>query len=76
MVLASLAVGTAAAQQASPAAASTAVPNLINYGGLLKDAGGRTITGVTGVTFLLYQEQQGGAPLWLETQNVTPDKTG
>ncbi len=24
----------------------------------------------------LYQEQQGGAPLWLETQNVQPDKTG
>jgi len=31
---------------------------------------------LTGVTFLLYKDQQGGAPLWLETQNVTPDKYG
>ena len=29
-----------------------------------------------GVTFALYAEQTGGAPLWLETQNVTPDANG
>ena len=28
------------------------------------------------MTFLLYKESQGGAPLWMETQNVDPDKTG
>jgi hypothetical protein len=68
----------AAAQQstAPAAAASNAVPNLINYSGLLKDSTGRTLTTLTGVTFLLYSDEQGGAPLWLETQNVTPDKTG
>jgi len=69
---------TAAQQNAGTAvgAASSAVPNLINYSGLLKDANGRTLIGVTGMTFLLYKDEQGGAPLWLETQNVAPDKTG
>jgi hypothetical protein len=71
---------TAAAQQSATApaamAASNVVPSLINYAGVLKDASGRTLTSVTGVTFLLYGAEQGGAPLWLETQNVTPDKSG
>jgi|SRR5579859_631637 len=56
--------------------ASSVVPNLISYNGVLKDQSGRTITAITGVTFLLYKDQEGGAPLWLETQNITPDKTG
>jgi hypothetical protein len=47
---------TAAGQQSATApaaiAASTVVPNLINYTGVLKDASGRTLTSVTGVTFL------------------------
>jgi len=79
LVCASLTFGTAAAQQsAAPVVvtASSAVPSLINYTGVLKDAGGRILNSVTGVTFLLYKEEQGGAPLWLEMQNVTPDKTG
>jgi hypothetical protein len=71
---------TAEAQQsaAAPAAmgASNVVPSLINYTGALKDASGRTLTSITGVTFLFYSAEQGGTPLWLETQNVTPDKTG
>ena len=37
---------------------------------------GNPLTGVTGVTFSLYAEQSGGVPLWLETQNVQPDKNG
>jgi hypothetical protein len=28
------------------------------------------------VTFLLYKDQQNGAPLWMETQNVQPNKYG
>jgi hypothetical protein len=68
----------AEAQQSAPAAmdASNVVPSLINYTGVLKDTSGRKLTSVTGVTFLLYSAEQGGAPLWLETQNVTPDKSG
>jgi hypothetical protein len=34
----------------------------------------KPLTGTVGVTFSLYQESQGGAPLWVETQNVHPIK--
>jgi hypothetical protein len=71
---------TAEAQHsaAAPAAmgASNVVPSVISHTGALKDASGRTLTSITGVTFLLYSSEQGGNPLWLESQNVTPDKTG
>jgi len=52
------------------------VPPLVNFNGALTDLNGKPISGVTGVTFALYKDEQGGAPLWLETQNVYPDKTG
>jgi hypothetical protein len=42
----------------------------------LKDDVGRVKTGVVGVTFALYKEQDGGAPLWLEMQNVEADSEG
>ena len=61
-----------AAQQAS----GTAVPNLIRYAGTLKDASGSPLVGTTGVIFAIYKQQNGGAPIWLETQNVTPDASG
>ncbi|MFZ1133869.1 MAG: hypothetical protein WAN69_02910 [Candidatus Korobacteraceae bacterium] len=55
----------------------TAVPNLIRYGGMLKDGQGRALPETTvGVAFAIYQQQEGGAPVWLETQNVTPNATG
>ena len=68
----------AAAEAASSAAtgATSPVPQLVNYTGTLSDANGKLLTGLLGVTFLLYKESQGGAPLWMETQNVHPDKTG
>jgi hypothetical protein len=53
-----------------------AVPSLINYSGVLKDSAGRTLNSITGVTFLIYKDEQSGPPLWLETQNVTPDRSG
>ncbi len=66
-------VPMASAQQAT----STAVPNLIRYGGTLKDANGAAVSSTaTGVTFAIYQQQDGGAPVWMETQTVTPDASG
>lgn len=62
-------MGTAQAQEA-------AVPRLMQFGGVLKDSLGRPLGGVQGVAFALYREQEGGAPLWLETQNVTADEHG
>jgi trimeric autotransporter adhesin len=54
----------------------TAVPSLASFSGRLTDVGGKPITIVTGVTFALYEDSDGGAPLWMEVQNVQPDKTG
>jgi hypothetical protein len=65
------------AQQASnPASATAGVPSLVNFNGVLRDVDGRPLRGVVSVTFSLYQEQEGGSPLWLETQNVSPDIRG
>jgi len=56
---------------------TTTVPNLITYSGTLHLASGLESPGkVVGVTFAIYRQEDGGAPLWLETQNVTPDSTG
>jgi hypothetical protein len=59
------------AQQVQPE-----VPRFVNYSGVLLDGNNKAITSVTGVTFSLYKEQQGGAALWMETQNIHPDKAG
>lgn len=69
---------TASAQRAVTAAtlAAPVVPNVIRYSGTLSDLNGKPLTRLQGVTFLLYKDDQGGAPLWLEIQNVQPDKTG
>ena len=61
--------------QSVPAAESV-VPALVKFTGTLSDADGKPLTGTVGVTFFLYKEQTGGAPLWMETQNVLVDKNG
>jgi len=52
------------------------VPPLVNFSGVLTDLNGNPLTKMTGVTFFLYKDEQGGAPLWMETQNAVPDKNG
>jgi hypothetical protein len=52
------------------------VPTVVNFSGTLADANGKPLSGTIGVTFYLYKDQQGGSPLWIETQNVMPDKSG
>jgi hypothetical protein len=63
-----MAFGAGAQAQTSPAA--SALPRLVRFSGIAKDASGNPATGVAGITFSLYAEQTGGAPLWTETQNV------
>jgi hypothetical protein len=79
LLIASLAAvllaGIAHAQQ-SASLQSTAVPRLVNFSGRAVDAQGKTVTGIAGVTFAIYAEQSGGAPLWIETQNVQADAKG
>jgi len=64
------------AQQVVATNTNVVVPPLINFSGQLTDANGKPLTGTVGVSFLLYKDQQGGSPLWMETQNVQPDRTG
>jgi hypothetical protein len=69
-----LSIAICSAQQT----ATTSVPNLIRYSGTLKDAQGAALSSSTavGVTFSIYKQQDGGAAVWMETQNVTPDSNG
>ena len=72
-VLAGLLVSSSFAQQAS----ITTVPNLVRYGATLKDTQGAPVSSSTvGITFALYKQQDGGASIWMETQNVTTDTSG
>jgi len=53
------------------------VPNVVRYGGILKDAQGALLYSATdGITFAIYRQQEGGAPIWIETQNVASDASG
>jgi len=76
-----LALVFSAGAQTSPAnsgvsSVSAQVPHLIRFSGVAKDEIGKPLSGVLGITFALYKDEQGGAPLWLETQNVQADAAG
>jgi len=65
-----------AAQQSANNEPTNVVPQLVKFSGVLVDDSGKPAAGIVGVTFSLYRDQEGGAPLWRETQNVQPDKVG
>jgi len=67
---------TAVGQQSAANAAGAIVPPMVKFSGYLTDGSGKALTGTVGVTFYLYQEQTGGSPLWMETQNVQADSNG
>jgi len=52
--------------------ASTAPPPLIQFSNIATDEGGNSLSGAVNITFSLYNGQQGGEPLWTETQNNIP----
>jgi hypothetical protein len=52
------------------------VPRLVKFSGVAKDELSKPRTGTVGITFAIYKEQEGGAALWLETQNVELDEQG
>jgi hypothetical protein len=65
------------AQQSLATAANATVPPLIQFSNVATDEGGNSLSGVVNLTFSLYAAQQGGEPLWTETQNnVQLDPTG
>src|SRR5215831_1883422 len=67
----SLTVSIQAQQSASPREAT--MPRLVQFNGIVKEAAGKP---VAGVAFALYKDQEGGAPVWMETQNVALDESG
>jgi len=48
-----------------------AVPNLINYQGVLTDSSGTPVNGTVSMVFSIYSVPTGGSALWFETQNVS-----
>jgi trimeric autotransporter adhesin len=58
------------------ASTDSVVPFIMKFTGTLSDSDAKPLTGTQGATFLLYKEQTGGAPLWMETQNVQSDNSG
>src|SRR6267378_5197604 len=66
----------AQSQTAQIPSTSAQVPRLVKVSGVLNDSTGKALTGIVGVTFALYKDQEGGAALWLETQNVRADGNG
>jgi len=63
-------------QAVASGVAGTGVPRLVKFSGTLKDHLGQPLSETVGVTFALYKDPEGGSPLWLETQNLTPDAQG
>src|SRR5579864_1255758 len=64
------------AQQSATSPTTTVVPRLVNYSAKAIDIQGRPLSGVIGATFSIYKDQDDGAPLWMETQNITADSKG
>jgi hypothetical protein len=62
------------AQTSTPT--TSALPRLVRFSGTVPDLNRNPPTGLASITFALYAEQTGGAPLWMETQNVTADSSG
>jgi trimeric autotransporter adhesin len=61
---------------APAASAPTAVPALVPYSATAIAADGKPLTGETSITFLIFKREQGGEPLFTETQTVTTDRFG
>ncbi len=58
------------------ASASTAVPALVPFSGLITEPDGKPVSAEAAVTFLVFNGQTGGEPLFAETQAVNPDASG
>ena len=81
VLLAACCASSTSAQQAQTATSTSTdsqqvVPTLVHFSGTLTDPTGKPLSGLVGVTFYLYQQQEGGSPVWLETQSVQLGKNG
>jgi len=73
----SLVLSMAAQTSGNRPASAQVPPPLIQFSNVATDEGGNPLSGAVNITFSLYNSQQGGEPLWTETQsNVQLDPTG
>ena len=79
LVLLTVSLYSAYAQQVQPATSggkAPVVPAFIDLSGSVTDLNGKPLNHVAGITFSLYKDEQSVAPLWVETQSITPDQNG
>lgn len=50
---------------------NAAVPQLINYQGVLTDSAGTGLDTTVNITFTIYDDPSAGSPIWTEVQNIT-----
>ena len=62
--------------QSPQAVSSASVPRLININGVFRPANGQPAAAVETVTLSIYADQEGGTPLWRETQTIALDGQG
>ncbi|MGO9270364.1 MAG: hypothetical protein ACLQOO_08955, partial [Terriglobia bacterium] len=66
----------AADDRAAVPGAGTVVPRLSRFSGVAADAAGKPVSGPVTLVFSLYALEEGGPPLWSETQSLTLDVQG
>ena len=62
--------------QSSPPVSASSVPRVINITGVFRSADGQPAGAVETVTLSIYADQEGGTPLWQETQTIAVDRQG
>jgi len=67
---------SASAPSAAEPQAGTTVPRLVRFSGVVTETSGKPAGGPVSATFSLYELQEGGSPLWAETQNIQLDDQG
>jgi len=55
---------------------TVSVPRAMRFGGVARDSSGQLRTGLVGITFAIYADQEGGPTMWMETHNVELDQQG
>ena len=75
-VLLLLFVGTVLHAQQSPRPGASSVPRVMQVSGVFVPANGQPPASVESVTIAIYADEQGGTPLWEETQEVAVDSNG
>lgn len=62
--------------QQSPRSAANSVPRVMHVSGVFVPANGQPAGSVESVTIAIYADENGGTPLWEETQQVAVDANG